>query len=248
MMFNVKVYAEFGTAPSAQKADREFLAELRNVRNQTGARFVNFAVLDYRKENPDTVHFLTYPMDWIARYIRNFYMSVDPLLAIDYRRASVVDWMDLHRDRGAAALFEEFVGAGIGNNGVSVATSAGGANYCVLSLVYQCADGDWPVLCRNNIDLFRFLSDRLGERYFELFENREVPAKSLTPRERQVLQFVAFGHTDEQIANLMGIGKWTVVSHIQSAKYKLGCTNRTAAVAYALSTGQIEYHRVVGDK
>ena len=246
-MFNVKVYADFTVAPAAKKPDRLFLGELRDVRDQTGARFVNFSVYDYRKENPDTVHFLTYPMDWISQYIRNFYLGVDPLVHFDFRRASVVDWLDLYHEPAAASLFEHFVEAGIGNHGISVATHAGASSYCVLSLVYRSRPDDWAKLRAANVDLFRFHCDRLGEHYFELFESRGRTTRQLTPRERQVLQYVALGHTDDQIAGLMGIGKWTVVSHIQSAKFKLGCANRTAAVAHALASGIIEYHRAIGE-
>ncbi len=180
-MFNVKVYADFTVAPAAKKPDRLFLGELRDVRDQTGARFVNFSVYDYRKENPDTVHFLTYPMDWISQYIRNFYLGVDPLVHFDFRRASVVDWLDLYHEPAAASLFEHFVEAGIGNHGISVATHAGASSYCVLSLVYRSRPDDWAKLRAANVDLFRFHCDRLGEHYFELFESRGRTSATTDP-------------------------------------------------------------------
>jgi DNA-binding CsgD family transcriptional regulator len=55
-----------------------------------------------------------------------------------------------------------------------------------------------------------------------------------------VLRLVALGKTDEQIASAIRIGKWTVVGHLQSIKFKLGCSNRTSAVAFAITSGLID--------
>jgi DNA-binding CsgD family transcriptional regulator len=244
-MFNIKVFAGFEAAPAAAKPDRLFLQELLSVRNETGARYVNFSVLDYKKENPDTVHFLTCPMQWITHYVRSFYSGFDPLLSFDFRRASIIDWHDIYLGREALEMLAKFSEMGIGDHGLSIVTHAGNNVFCAMSLVFACAPQDWPRLRSGNADLYRFQCDRLGEKYFELYTGLAKPQSKLTRRECQVLQFVALGNTDDMIAGLMGIGRWTVVSHIQSAKYKLGCSNRTAAVAFALSTGLIEYNKAV---
>ena len=78
-MFNVKVFADFEAPAAASQQDRKLLETLVSVRKSTGAQFVNLSVFDYRKENPDVVHFLTYPMDWISHYVRHFYSGIDPL-------------------------------------------------------------------------------------------------------------------------------------------------------------------------
>ncbi len=56
----------------------------------------------------------------------------------------------------------------------------------------------------------------------------------LTPREAEVLFWVARGKTNDEIATVLGIGLSTVKKHLESTYVKLGVENRTAAAALAL--------------
>jgi DNA-binding NarL/FixJ family response regulator len=58
----------------------------------------------------------------------------------------------------------------------------------------------------------------------------------LTPREAEVLFWVARGKTNDEIAIVLGIGLTTVKKHLESTYAKLGVENRTAAAAMALET------------
>lgn len=55
----------------------------------------------------------------------------------------------------------------------------------------------------------------------------------LTPRQRQLLQLVAAGFSNMQIAHRVGISEGTVRKHLENAYARLGVTNRVAAVAHA---------------
>lgn len=52
----------------------------------------------------------------------------------------------------------------------------------------------------------------------------------LSPREREVLDWVAAGKTDAQAAAILGISVRTVQKHLENAYVKLGVEGRTAAV------------------
>ncbi len=56
----------------------------------------------------------------------------------------------------------------------------------------------------------------------------------LTPREAEVLFWVARGKTNDEIATVLGIGLTTVKKHLESTFSKLGVENRTTAAAMAL--------------
>ena len=90
-------------------------------------------------------------------------------------------------------------------------------------------------------------ASHIAEKYTQLYESIAPQTLRLTAREIQVLRLVAFGKTDEQIAAAMRIGKWTVVSHLQSIKFKLGSPNRASAVAFAITNGLIDL-RIVGEE
>jgi len=60
-----------------------------------------------------------------------------------------------------------------------------------------------------------------------IHELYEVP---LTKREIQVLRYIACGHPDEEIADIMGVSKHTIHSHAWSLRMKLGARNRPHAI------------------
>jgi PAS domain S-box-containing protein len=66
----------------------------------------------------------------------------------------------------------------------------------------------------------------------------EVPV--LTPREREVLQFAAYGRRTREIAELLNVSAGTVKTHFEHSYEKLGARDRAAAVAECLRRGLID--------
>lgn len=66
------------------------------------------------------------------------------------------------------------------------------------------------------------------------------PSEALTARERDVLAYVAEGHGNREIGQLLGISEHTVKFHLASIYGKLGVANRTEAVQHALRMGLLE--------
>jgi DNA-binding NarL/FixJ family response regulator len=64
-------------------------------------------------------------------------------------------------------------------------------------------------------------------------------APLLTPREQTVLEHVAHGLSNKQIAAALGISERTVKFHVSSVFEKLGAANRADAVARAAQAGLI---------
>ena len=71
-------------------------------------------------------------------------------------------------------------------------------------------------------------------------KERDRKADTLTPREIEVLQLLAFGHTNRDIADQLFISPDTVKTHLEHIFEKLGASDRTAAVAEALRRRLIE--------
>jgi DNA-binding CsgD family transcriptional regulator len=93
------------------------------------------------------------------------------------------------------------------------------------------------------------LSDRLGKTMsaigYELGEflsrrRGELQPPVLTPRQIEVLQLATEGQTVAQIAEALQIGPGTAKTHLENIYRKLGVSDRSAAVAYALRLGLIE--------
>jgi two-component system response regulator NreC len=61
----------------------------------------------------------------------------------------------------------------------------------------------------------------------------------LTPREREVLQWVAWGHSSVEIADRLGVSPKTVETHRARLMVKLSAPNSAALVRYAIRLGLV---------
>jgi two-component system response regulator NreC len=108
------------------------------------------------------------------------------------------------------------------------------------------------VVKRSNIDelLTAIQAVNLGNPYFGqslahgrtpveyLLQSRgEGPADSLSLREREVLQFVAAGYTNQQVADRLVVSVRTVEAHKARIMAKLKAQNRTDLISYAVRQG-----------
>jgi DNA-binding NarL/FixJ family response regulator len=83
------------------------------------------------------------------------------------------------------------------------------------------------------------VASRLLERFGEATPLTPAP-DALTPREQEVLAWVAQGLPNKEIAERLAISQRTVKFHVSSIMAKLGAANRTEAVALAVQQGRIE--------
>lgn len=84
-------------------------------------------------------------------------------------------------------------------------------------------------------------TDTQKSRPTELAEPAQLEGLGLTPREAEVLFWVAQGKTNPEIAVITAVKLTTVKKHLESVYQKLGVDNRTAAATMALeSLGPLE--------
>jgi two-component system NarL family response regulator len=63
---------------------------------------------------------------------------------------------------------------------------------------------------------------------------------ALSAREREVLELLAAGSTNADIAGRLYLSNETIKSHVRNAMLKLGARTRTHAVVLALQRGDLE--------
>jgi DNA-binding CsgD family transcriptional regulator len=85
---------------------------------------------------------------------------------------------------------------------------------------------------RNFSDRERALLDLLRPSLSRLY-SRTLGLATLTPREAEVLRWIAGGKSDTQIGAILGVSPRTVHKHLQNLYAKLGVENRTAAAMRA---------------
>jgi DNA-binding NarL/FixJ family response regulator len=67
----------------------------------------------------------------------------------------------------------------------------------------------------------------------------EAVAAPLTPRETQILNYIAQGNSNKQIAYILNISEQTIKNHVSSILRKLNANDRAHAVALAMRNGWI---------
>jgi DNA-binding NarL/FixJ family response regulator len=72
---------------------------------------------------------------------------------------------------------------------------------------------------------------------------REVRApeapEALSGRETEVLRLIAQGHSNKEVAQLLGLSDKTVKTHVHRVLAKLGLPSRTQAALYAIRVGLV---------
>jgi len=71
-------------------------------------------------------------------------------------------------------------------------------------------------------------------------DSKAETTASLSKREREILQKVAFGATTREVAKDLGISPHTVKTHLERIFEKLGANDRAQAVAIAIRQGLVE--------
>lgn len=90
--------------------------------------------------------------------------------------------------------------------------------------------------------LYPSITKRLVEDYLRRVESGQErdTFNGLTDREREVLQLIAEGHTNKEIADLLNLSVRTVQNHRAHIMEKLGMHDRGELIKYAIQKGIIE--------
>ena len=106
----------------------------------------------------------------------------------------------------------------------------------LVAVIRRSADGEYPL--RDKVIARPDLVDKIVETFREGFRRQDEPLEiPLTPRELDILRYVAGGQKNRQIAEQLDLNEQTVKNHLSSIMHKLGVPNRTHAVTFAVRQG-----------
>lgn len=119
--------------------------------------------------------------------------------------------------------------------GVSGFISKSGPLTELLAAIHQAAQGEIVMPTSLLLGLLKRVPRSRGVNF-----NQEDSWEQLTPREREILYFLAKGKTGTSIANELHIAPLTVRTHIRNLMSKLGVHSRLEAVTFGLRNGLID--------
>jgi DNA-binding NarL/FixJ family response regulator len=83
------------------------------------------------------------------------------------------------------------------------------------------------------------ISKHLIREYVQRVGGEETSLERLTPRQREILQLIAEGHTTKAIAQRLGLGVKTVETHRTQMMKRLGIHDIAGLVRYAIRMGMV---------
>jgi len=183
----------------------------------------------------------TYAPEWVQRYLEQDYVRIDPVIQGCYQRFHPVDWKRLDWSSKAARAFQkDAISHGIGNQGYSVPVRGPNGQFALFTASHNCRDDVWAAFTEAHRRDLILIAHYFNQKALELEPDRKPePAQALSPREVEVMTFLAMGYSRAQVAQTLAISEHTLRAYVESARFKLGASNTLHAVARALSRGLI---------
>ncbi len=202
---------------------------------------VNHVVYHAVNSDGEPYALATYDAEWAEHYENEELYRIDPVVLGAFQRFNPYSWKSLAWDKKPARrFFMEALDGGVGNQGVSVPIRGPNGEFSLFSLSHTCSDEEWAKF------LSVWMSDLLLIGHYlhsavRVLENMDDISTyvSLSPRETDALRLLGAGMNRGRAAEFLQISEHTLRVYIESARFKLGASNTTHAVAKAMAQGLI---------
>lgn len=211
---------------------------MHELRDALGVTHAIYHTVNIKGEQVGT---FTYDIDWVRRYIKKDYRTIDPVVLGALRRFHPMDWKTLDwSSPQARQMLREALAAGLGNQGWSVPIWGPSGEFAMFSVNHLATDEDWAALIREAAKDILLASHLVHQQAKRILDNEfDGPTAELSPREREVLARLSLGESRARVADALQISENTLRGYVDSARHKLGAMNVTHAVALATARGLI---------
>lgn len=180
-----------------------------------------------------------FPYEWVEDYVGKRLYRVDPHAIFSQQAARPFFWSDIENLRDVTpaerTYLDKLGAADLGDGlGIQVFGPSGRNGYCGIGI-----DPKAPHLTDRQIREFQWFCQVAHLRYCEIRVESLPSPQPLTPRERDILDWVARGKSNSVIADLLGISPHTVDTHLRRIYAKLGVSDRISAALAGVGVGLI---------
>ncbi len=184
--------------------------------------------------------YANYPEEWKRYYAAQGLQRIDPTLWRSVRSIAPVDWERFSDDAGFAAVFDNSREFGIPAQGLTVPVRGPMGDCGLLSVTRACNREEWRKLKRGIVGNLQTAAVHFHDsvmRSETVTLLMKMPAISV--REREILQWVAAGKSQQDVGDILSISHRTVEVHLRSVREKLGALTTPQAVGRAVRLGLI---------
>ncbi|MGJ8562724.1 MAG: helix-turn-helix transcriptional regulator [Alphaproteobacteria bacterium] len=177
-----------------------------------------------------------YPAEFQSEYIKENFLLHDPVINRALVSEDAFAWADLLplANRRGQKVFEMSRQYGL-DSGVTVPIHLHDRTPGIVSYAGQDCD-----VSASDIEALELVAIHGYSKLLDIYDaGKQAKRVKLTPREVDVLHYVACGKTDSEIAHLLTLGRYSVKDHLTNARKKLGAANRAHCVVIAIRDGHI---------
>jgi DNA-binding CsgD family transcriptional regulator len=182
---------------------------------------------------------LTYPSEWVKRYLERGYVDVDPVLREGFQRSLPFDWGELRITTAVEAAFmQDALAHGVGPHGMSIPVRTKAGHRGLVSLSASGAAEEWCEFRLANVAKLVSIANRIHRRAAsEIFGASPI---HLTARELECLRWISLGKNAREVAAILNISHYTARDYLKSARFKLDCVTLPQAVIKAVKLGLLK--------
>lgn len=180
-----------------------------------------------------------YPLPYQHLYAERRFLACDPTVVHCQTKTDPLPWEESMYNRDSFELMEESRRFGLGY-GMSLPVHHGNRAVSMLSLARDkpFTKAEWQMAVEYGSVLAASL--HVAAEAFLVPELLSKVRPPLSPREREVLQLLAIGKNNGEIADILQLSEHTVVSYVKAIFAKLDVTSRTQAAVIACALGILE--------
>ncbi|WP_055688027.1 LuxR C-terminal-related transcriptional regulator [Loktanella sp. 5RATIMAR09] len=180
---------------------------------------------------------------WLADYLEQDFMALDPVLLAAFNGQTEVQVSegkilgDGEISTQRKSFIDQLISWEYGSLDAQIFEVAGQLSF--KGVLVSRADGEQKIDTQHRLICAVISAAVSAPRSFDSPGATILPANLLSPREIDVLSFLASGLRNDAIAWKMNIAEVTVRIHLASARRKLGAATREEVVALAIRSGQL---------
>jgi LuxR family transcriptional regulator/LuxR family quorum-sensing system transcriptional regulator CciR len=182
-----------------------------------------------------------FPDSWVCTYLEQELHRIDPIPKIAAKAAHPFYWSEAGKladlDPDAQRYMEILENSDLGD-GLAIQVYGPNMRNAYMGLGFGTKN---VTLSAEEIFELQCGAQIAHMRYCALTEDRQRSPDPLSPREEEILQWIARGKSSSVIADILGISRHTVDTLTRRIFDKLGVNDRTSAAIRGLGAGLVRY-------
>lgn len=215
------------------------IAEFERIIGQFGCSMFSAGLVENPTRVSTPILISTWPEEWQEHWVDKKLWHVDPIVHANLVRTEPFEWKDIFQISSPEGrqVFYEARAFGLAD-GFTVPSHHLSGPINTVTVVGEKLD--WSPKERAMMHLLSlYFVGTLKRLMGEARHSDEEPSPKFTPREIQVINYVASGKTSSEVSGILSISENTVGFHMKRILAKLDCHTRTQAVVEAYRRGYL---------